>query len=908
MTTTIKTISPFSTVEHYQKIVYELLIQLSKEPQNDQEVSCIEKNIGILRNHVEQILEKRIEALPSSDIDDDDFENEWVILAWGLLTCLSRLPSEIVDREITQSFNHLLVRLVNIARPMRIPKVCPEAKQWWNQFHELYNSSLHYLHGLYSQLDNPNCNIEIKMRAYFTRQLQPCLAALRRTCAENAPEIHSNLRKIQVEKQSMQEKLTEQDCSEIRKYYSSLAYTLGLLAVRLQGFRYECQTCSQNTFATPDTLWELLNEVFITYEHVMNDALMCNEPVNSPIMVTNNLFTFTCHTLCRTLIFSSFDIQIVSEETAFAIRNEIIQCRSGASTPREPKTFPSAALIAMKPTTGVKRNNATANQKGTGGNTAHKKSDVNSQEYVTIPPTFSENSNAWQTTYPHLLCTTRQKDAVLLDSRAGTTGKRPLFYFYIRAKTWSPTGDYIYVRTLSLPFTISTRRNQDCQVQRMNSSYTATCFWMYGTCSINGLLLNWSEKPLTWTQFKTLTRRYFMVNGEVVRTMEESDYDLLQDKMHCEQCGDDSNEFDEEDHHEEEGCISFKNILCSHLRFDTDTVQMRFSVWRGILEVLQIFQDPKAAVKVLWEHYLMHGFLDTQAVVNLLMPRHNCMVIRLTYILGGSVCVSYRNLCGEIIHLEPLELKKLQAKSILEYISDIAETAKIDYLLTYNLEYMPVSSVIEKYFPVDDVKRVRGVASNITDKGPLNYVTHVKFTPLRVAVVACREQTPRPSPRPSESHDIPTSSASENPHDCLFTAPELPRRLDPHQNQNHDPLMAMMMNSNSSSTSSPTATTPTMMTPGPMDQSFEMQLEALMKHYGKTPQEVCEIVSLAARPIQSQNSNHPILAPPITTIRSPSLSQHHNGSFEDMMDDLTNPDNDYMSSLDFSHTNHFLRV
>ncbi|EFP04822.1 hypothetical protein CRE_29863 [Caenorhabditis remanei] len=624
----------------------------------------------------------------------------------------------------------------------------------------------------------------------------------------------------------------------------------------------------------------------------------------------------------ETLVYRAFDIQIVSEETAYSIQDEIIQCRKGTSTPKEPRVFPSAALIAMKPTTGVKRNNATANQKGTGGNTAHKKSDVNSQEYVTIPPTFSENSNAWQTTYPHLLCTTRQKDAVLLDSKAGATGKRPLFYFYIRAKTWSPTGDYIYVRTLSLPFTISTRRNQDCQVQRMNSSYTATCFWMYGTCSINGLLLNWSEKPLTWTQFKNLTRRYFMVNGEVNRTMEESDYALLEDKMHCEQCGDDSNDFDGQPG---EDCISFKNILCSHLRFDTDTVQMRFSVWRGILEVLQIFQDPKAAVKTLWEHYLMHGFLDTQSVVNLLMPRHNCMVIRLTYILGGSVCVSYRNLCGEIIHLEPLELKKLQAKSILEYISDIAETAKIDYLLTYNLEYMPVSSVIEKFFPVDEVKRVRGVASNITDKGPLNHVTHVKlvlrfkktirtnitsrFTPLRVAVVACREQTPRPSPRPSESHDIPCSSASTStPSDCLFAAPNLIRRYDNHQNQNHDPILSMMMTSTSSSTSSSTETTPTMMTPGPTDQSFENQLEALMKHYGKTPQEVCEIVSYAARPNHTHHHNHPLLLPPNTSLRSPSLGQHHNSNFEDLMDDLNNPNGDYMSSLDFSHTNHFLRV
>ena len=78
MTSPIKTISPFSTVEHYQKIIYELvwfvlllfptnlsnfqLLQLSKDPQNAVEVANVENNIAILRNHVEQIMEKRLEG------------------------------------------------------------------------------------------------------------------------------------------------------------------------------------------------------------------------------------------------------------------------------------------------------------------------------------------------------------------------------------------------------------------------------------------------------------------------------------------------------------------------------------------------------------------------------------------------------------------------------------------------------------------------------------------------------------------------------------------------------------------------------------------------------------------------------------------------------------------------------
>ncbi|ULT96056.1 hypothetical protein L3Y34_004598 [Caenorhabditis briggsae] len=217
MSQLVKQISVFTTAEQYQKIIHQLLGQLSRTRETVADEAAVENNILIIRNHIEQLLEKRFVVLASPELGDDEFEDEWNVLVWGLLVCIVRLPQTIEKDSTTESLNLYLIRLINMARPLRLPKVSVEREQWWNQFFDQFNNLLHFLHGLLSQLQNPNCNVEIKMRAFFTRQLQPCLAAFRRGCVENSPLLHTELRRVQVENLSNHGKLLEDDLREIKK-------------------------------------------------------------------------------------------------------------------------------------------------------------------------------------------------------------------------------------------------------------------------------------------------------------------------------------------------------------------------------------------------------------------------------------------------------------------------------------------------------------------------------------------------------------------------------------------------------------------------------------------------------------------------------------------------------------------
>ncbi|KAJ1346835.1 hypothetical protein KIN20_001739 [Parelaphostrongylus tenuis] len=719
------------------KLVYDLLCALhsGRKP-----LDSVEEPVKILLTELLSACEKRIENLDHDTSSWALFAIEWTRLTWSLLAIISRLTTRFIDprhidaeeQQLTKRLNIRLFDLINKARPVRPLPNMPDHDYKWIQFYGLLAPTLTTLHNLYSQLDTPVQSLDTAIATFSEAQLRPCLESFRELCRSHSLGIFASLRRAQLDRMANFHEIPDEKLRTATAYYTSMLYTLGILASRLQGFRFEWQC--KFPYSMSDPVRNLLDIVYLTVDQLVADCLFAAEPATNAILVTNNLFPFNCDSLAHAVVFKQFDVQIVSEETAQAVQIQMNKVREGTFLPHIPGSFPSAALLAMKPTSGVKRNNAVANAEG--GNTAHKKSDVNSKESVVIVPSYNENLLSWQATYPHLLCTTRQKDTVLLDSRAGQIGKRPVFYFYIRATTFSPSGGLSYARSLSLPFTIATRRNQDCQVQRMMSSYTATCFWLYGTSTLDGLILNWSDNGIKWSHFKQLYQTYFTVNAEVKRSLSDIDFQLMKEKMECEDCREHTTAIGEEP------LLTFKNVLCPHLRYDCDQNVLRFSIWRGNLEVLQIFQDARTNVKQLWDDFILHGLTDIDDINEMLSAQpSSVMFLRISYIAGGIICISTRGERG-IIHLEPIELKKLQAKSVFEYMADIAESERIEYVLTAEHLLVPVAQLVEKYKIGTDSHRVRNVQSNITHSGSLENTCEMSFTPLRIAVVTCREASP----------------------------------------------------------------------------------------------------------------------------------------------------------------------
>ncbi|GMT24932.1 hypothetical protein PFISCL1PPCAC_16229 [Pristionchus fissidentatus] len=634
------------------------------------------------------------------------------------------------------------------------------------------------LHNLYRMINGLDLSVPASidmfssaLNEFAAEILAPCIEHFKHFCNHSCDRLWLRVRAAQIDRMRSQQPLPDEPIMALAEFYSRMMHSLAVLAARLQGFRYEL-TQNRKIFGSFDPVMPLSEMIFSALELLMADCVLSTEPSTNAILVTNNLFQMNCGALARGVVFKDFDVQVVSEEAAEHIQSELRSQRL-LQQPSPLGPVPSAALLAMKPTSGTKRANAANNGMGppsinlermyvdTPNNTAHKKSDVNSKDSVTIYPVYNAKNRYWLATYPHLLCTTRQKGRTSVKNsfedlspahldKNSSSGKRPIFYFHIRATLFSPSGRFACAHTLSLPFTIATRRNQDCQVQRMMSSYTASIFWLYGCNVQDGLLLQWTDVGMRWDQFKHLYKQHFSVNAEVIRPLVDEDFDLLQYKLQCQDCqsGDTAARINGA-----QKIVTFKNVLCPHLRYECGSTNVRFSVWRGMLELLQIFHDKRNNVHKLWEKDFLHGFLEFDQVDAMLERHYSALIMRLSFVTGGTICFTVKStahcatagVATRPMHLEPLDLKKLQAKCLKDYLRDIADAEKVKYLMKSNGELIRISDVLENMREGDlipSVENERSISSNVTHSGDIDAMQHIRFTAMRIAVVTCKVKPP----------------------------------------------------------------------------------------------------------------------------------------------------------------------
>ncbi|KAI6206966.1 hypothetical protein M3Y94_00975500 [Aphelenchoides besseyi] len=696
--------------------------QLSNEQRGEQMNRLLYK----ILNEIEQ----RIILLPgSTEPAVSEYFDEWSFLTWSLLSIINRLLHELDEtsgfldyggKHFQEKIHAALVDLVNKAQrlepPLGVPNCDPTFERFYQVSFEAEESSLivnlrpmlpHLLvYTICIKCLNPNGYLpEFEAQiSLFKEQLSVCFQLQRDFCNSHRFYVWNLLRTSQIQKMTKFGFNNKGFLANAMSFYSHMLYNLGVLAARLQ------VTMIRNNkgFTKPDLINPLLQMVYSMVEMLLSDSIICTEPSQNPILVTNNLFPTKVVSLCRCTLFRRFQFQIISEEVAQQIQQEMRHKRM-FDQPVPVRPTPSAALLAMKPSSGVKRNNATASAEG--GNTAHKKSDVNSKEWISIPPTYDSSTHSF-------------------------------------------TGGFYNAHTLSMPFAIATRRNQDCQVQRMMSSYTATCFWLYGTAVLDDLLLQWYDNGIDWKHFKDLYAQYFSMNAEVSRTLTEEDFEVLENKMQCQDCEErilntTPNQPSQQPlttYQSQNGlaAITFKNVLCPHLHYRNGKTDVKFSVWRGMLELLHLFSDQRTEIKTLWESTLLQGFMEKSRVHALLADVESAMILHLSFIVGGCVLFVVKS-GGQILNLEPLDLKRLQAKSLYEYLRDVLIAEKIEFVLNSNHEWIRADDAMKLCQKTSDAHlqthpTEKEITSNVTHTDKIDVEETLRFTPMRVAVVTCKAQ------------------------------------------------------------------------------------------------------------------------------------------------------------------------
>uniref|UniRef100_A0AC35TYF8 NR LBD domain-containing protein n=1 Tax=Rhabditophanes sp. KR3021 TaxID=114890 RepID=A0AC35TYF8_9BILA len=749
-----------------------------------------------MKSHICQIIQHfqdRVTALHSTarGCVNQSVIEEWTMLTWNILCIDNRIvpPDQLgnVSQDnffLLETLNNCLAYLVTLSNDIQYTPTDPIFQSIGDPF----SNSVFELHNLHCSIGNIQENDPNSFKLFcsnlkdFGLRMNASVELFKKQAGKVSKELWTKVRTAQIRQMITFENIPDNYIHVLVEFYSLMMYRLANISARIQVFRSEV-LCKRKMYSCSENINNICNQAFAALELLMSDCILASEPRTNAIFVTNNLFSLDCGALARGVVFKQFEIQVVTEEQAESIQNDIRKQKM-LQRPYPFNTVKSAALLAMKSPSGTKRTSSSADS----NNPAPKKSDVASKEVLTLYPTYNAKYRYYAAKHSYVLCTTRQKGKHSAsnsfqdlsfnnlkgdsDKNDKNPGKRPIFYFHVKATMFSPSGHFADAHTLSLPFTIATRRNQDCQVQRMMSSYTATCFWLYATNNQDGLLLKWTDTDLSWDHFKQLFTYHFKINAAVTKTIQSNDMDLLRYKFKCKDCV--------QDHKGETingpaQFVSFKNLLCPHLRSEWGSTHIGFSIWRGMLEILQIFNDTKNNVKKFWESNLIWGFIEYDHVKELLKKVDNTALVRLSFVTGGTICVTLKSNAhssgsesSALMHLEPLELKKLSTNCVKDYLKDIAAAEDIKYILATDNKLVDINeffmSLEEARDPSSDVDtNCKAVTSNVTHSGDITSMQTIQFTAMRIAVVTCKVKPP------SEYHKERKGSESYN-----FPANQLP--------------------------------------------------------------------------------------------------------------------------------------